>query len=196
MNRQSLALFMLLAGSQVFPMAYAADDAASRNAAARYESDKKLCAEESTSGSRMQCLRDARAEYDKALAGAEKSSSTGTVSSPVGAACADCGKVLAVTVTEKRGEGSAAGMIGGGVVGALLGNQIGKGGTRDLATLAGAAGGAYAGHKIEEAAKSSKSWAVRVRLDSGEERSFAFDHDPAFVAGDLVKMSGGSLVRR
>ena len=189
MNRQSLVLLTLLAGGQALSMANAADG----NAVSRYEADKKLCSDESTSSARMQCLRDAKEEYTKALAAAEKSPAAASASSP---ACADCGKVLTVTVTEKKGEGSAAGMIGGGVVGALLGNQIGKGGTRDLATIAGAAGGAYAGHKIEESARSSKSWSVRVKLDSGEERTFAFDHDPAFAAGDTVKVSGGSLIRR
>ena len=44
--------------------------------------------------------------------------------------------------------------------------------------------------------KSSKVWAVRVRLDSGEERSFDFAQDPGFSAGDAVKLSGNSIVRR
>ena len=43
--------------------------AQAQSAAARYEADRKLCAEESSSSLRMQCLRDARAEYDRAKSG-------------------------------------------------------------------------------------------------------------------------------
>lgn len=156
----------------------------------RYADDRKLCADEPSSGARMQCLRDAKAEYDKAVGGA--------VAQPAGAAasCVGCGKVVSVRLVEKEGEGSAAGMVAGGLVGALLGNQIGKGGTRDIATIAGAAGGAYAGNKIEQNVKSVKRWDVAVRFDSGEERTYSFDKDPGFDAGTAVKASGGGIVRR
>lgn len=185
MNRRHLLLAAFLA-AQALPPALAAD---ARDPAARYEADKKLCAEESTSSLRMQCLRDAKEEYNKAVAAAPAAATTAAV-------CADCGKVIAVNVVEKKGQSSPVGMIAGGVVGAVLGNQIGKGTTRDVATVAGAAGGAYAGHKIEENARSSKSWSVRVRMDAGDERSFSFDHDPGYAGGDLVRLSGNSIVRR
>lgn len=168
--------------------AFAADDAAAK-AEARYEADKKLCAEESTSSVRMQCLRDAKAEYEKAVA-----STRGSASHT--AACKDCGTVQGVTVEEKKGEGSALGMVAGGVAGALLGNQIGAGNGRTVATVAGAAGGAYAGKKIEENVKTKKVWAVKVHMDAGETKTFHFDHDPGFKNGDAVKLSGNSIVRR
>lgn len=43
-----------------------------------------------------------------------------------------------------------AGLAIGGVAGGVLGNQIGGGKGRTIATVAGAAGGAYAGKKIQE----------------------------------------------
>lgn len=184
MKTKTLMAVMLLAGSQ-FSAAYAADDA-DKAATARYESDKKLCAEESTSGVRMQCLRDAKAEYEKAAATARASA----------APCKECGKVLRVSVREKQGEAGPMGLIGGGVAGALLGNQIGSGTGKDVATIAGAAGGAYAGKKVEEHMRTTKVWAVKVRMDSGEERSFHFAHDPGFKAGELVRLSGKSIVHR
>jgi len=185
MNRRQLLLAAFLA-VQALPTVLAAD---ARDPAARYEADKKLCAEESTSSLRMQCLRDAKEEYNKAVGSAATTAATTAV-------CTDCGKVVAVNVIEKKGQSTPVGMIAGGVVGAVLGNQIGRGTTRDVATVAGAAGGAYAGHKIEENARSSKSWSVRVRLDGGDERTFSFDHDPGFASGDAVKLSGNSIVRR
>ena len=47
---------------------YSAD---SKAATARYTSDKALCNDETTSAARLQCRRDAKAEYDKAMAEAK-----------------------------------------------------------------------------------------------------------------------------
>ena len=202
MRRQLLYLVLLLAGSQ-FP-AIAADvrspneryEAANKDAAARYEADKKLCAEEATSAVRMQCLRDANAEYTKALTAAKNNLAAETKAKPAAAVCADCGKVAGVTMKTKEGKGGPIGLIGGGVAGALLGHQMGGGRGKDVATIAGAAGGAYAGHKVEEKMTSSKVWSVLVVLDSGEQRTFEFDHEPGVASGDLVRVSGSTIVRR
>lgn len=207
MNRLSLSslslLFLLFLASSQFP-AIASDTgvsadaykAAQKEAESRYAADKKLCAEESTSSVRMQCLRDANAEYTKALAAAKQKTAADSKAKSGAATCADCGQVVGVTTGTKEGKGGPIGIIGGGVAGALLGHQVGGGTGKDVATLAGAAGGAYAGHKVEEKMRSTKFWSVRVRLDSGGERTFEFDHDPGIASGDLVKVSGGSVTRR
>jgi outer membrane lipoprotein SlyB len=184
--KKSLMAVMLFALGQASMIACAADTA-QQAAAARYETDKKLCADEATSSARMQCLRDAKAEYEKAA---------GTTAARSTAACKDCGTVESVTVGEKKGEGGPVGMIAGGVAGALLGNQIGSGTGRSVATVAGAAGGAYAGKKIEEHVRTAKAWSVKVRMDNGEEKSFHFDKDPGFKKGDPVRLSGASIARR
>jgi outer membrane lipoprotein SlyB len=191
MFKRPLMLLVLLAGSPLY--AQAEDAAATKTATAQYEEDKKLCAGESTSSARMQCLRDANAEYKKALVDAKKAP-TARAAEP--AACPDCGRVASVNVIEKKGEGSALGVIGGGVAGALLGNQVGGGTGKTLATIAGAAGGAYAGNKVEANMKSTKAWVVRVRMDSGDERSIEMDRDPGLINGDLVRVSGNTLSRR
>lgn len=169
-------------------------DAAKKAASSRYAEDKKLCAEESTSSTRMRCLRDAKAEYETALTKARKEHASVAAGSEK--ACTGCGKVLSVKVVEKEGESSPVGMVAGGVAGALLGNQIGSGTGRSVATVAGAAGGAYAGHKIEQKIKSVKKWQVAVHFDNGEEKTFSFDKDPGFTTGDAVKASNGSIARR
>ncbi|MES2106872.1 MAG: glycine zipper 2TM domain-containing protein [Pseudomonadota bacterium] len=175
---------------------YAAD---SKRAATRYTDDKKLCAEESSSSVRMQCLRDARTEYDRSLADA-KAAKNAVALAPAqngqAGICQDCGRVVAVDTSEKAGEGSALGLIAGGVAGAVLGHQVGGGTGRSLATIAGAAGGAYAGRKVEQRVKSTKVWTVTVQYDDGNKNSFNFDHDPGMHAGDVVKNSGDSIVRR
>lgn len=167
-------------------------DAETKHIATRYAEDKKLCGEEHNSGARMQCLRDAKSEYDKSMSRAKADyKSAGKPGD-----CRDCGKVTSVVAGEKAGEGGALGLIAGGVAGAVLGNQVGSGHGRQLATVAGAAGGAYAGKKIEEKAKSSKLWTVNVRYDDGREASFQFDHDPQLQGGDRVQNANGSIVRR
>lgn len=185
-------LVIALALAFAAPFAGAATDPALQAASARYADDKKLCAEESNSSARMQCLRDAKAEYSKSVAAAKSSAS----SSSSGKACVECGRVLSVNVHEKEGEGSALGVIAGGVAGAVLGHQVGAGRGKDLATIAGAAGGAYAGNKIEKNVKSTKVWSVAVRFDNGDEKTYTFDHAPEFAAGDSVRASNGSIVRR
>lgn len=186
-----------LAETPLTPKAqYAAD---SKTALARYAADKKLCTEEASSNARLQCRRDAKAEYDKAIAAAKAqmsaSAPTPANAQAAKAACPDCGKVLAVTGTEKAGEGGPVGMIAGGVAGAILGHQVGGGLGKDLATVAGAAGGAYAGKKIEEKVKTHKVWTVSVQYADGRKSSFNFDQDPGLKAGDPVKNSGNTIIR-
>jgi outer membrane lipoprotein SlyB len=188
-------LTLILATAFLSNFAFAADAAVSA-AERRYAEDRKLCADEPSSSTRMQCLRDAKAEYDKASGGVAPAAASALPTTTSRAACAGCGKVLSVRVVEKAGEGSTAGMVAGGLAGALLGNQVGKGGTRTVATIAGAAGGAYAGKKIEESARSTKHWQVAVRFDTGDEKTYSFDQDPGFSAGSEVKASGSSVVAR
>lgn len=188
-------LMLLLAGQAA---ALSGDE--QRRIETRYAEDRKLCADETDSAARMRCLRDAKAEYTRAMGGSV-SATTSVAPAPaaapsVASVCADCGRVTGVSETERKGEGGAAGMIAGGVAGALLGNQIGHGRGRDVATIAGAAGGAYVGNKIEASARTVKIWTVTVALDNGDTRSFQFDKAPDFARGDNVRVVSGSLVRR
>ncbi len=210
MNKVSVALVSgLLLSSMVLPTfaetpmtpkaQYAAD---SKKALALYADDKKLCNDEASSNTRLQCRRDAKAEYDQAIAtakaqlkGAASAASSSVKANQGKAACADCGKVAGVTVTEKAGEGGPLGLIAGGVAGAVLGHQVGGGMGKDLATIAGAAGGAYAGKKIEEKARAHKIWTVSVNYANGGNGSFEFEQDPGLRVGDSVKNSGNSIVR-
>jgi uncharacterized protein YcfJ len=169
--------------------------AANQQAKSRYDSDLKLCADEPSSAARLQCRRDAKTEYDRALAAAKEQAAAATRQQQALAACTDCGKVSAVSVTEKEGEGSAVGMVAGGVAGALLGRQLGGGIGRDLATVAGAAGGAYAGKEIEKKVKTQKVWNVDVQFRDNSKGHFEFAEDPGLAVGVTVKKSGSSIVR-
>jgi len=209
MKRQVLKFLTLMSFATICAAAneppISAADAAKKEAANRYSEDQKICADEPTSSRRMQCLRDAKEEHTKTLNAIEAKAAAdikpvaeikASPPPPPSAVCNDCGRVTAVRVIEKEGDTGAAGMIAGGVIGGLLGNQIGRGRGRDVATVAGVAGGAYAGNKIEGNMKKTKTWAVSVRFDNGGDHTFNFDSDPGLMAGDTVKASGSSIVRR
>jgi uncharacterized protein YcfJ len=164
-----------------------------QDAKARFEADKKLCADESSSEARLQCRRDAQAVYDKALAANKASNVYTSKSAQTG--CTECGRVTAVTVTEKKGESNAVGMIAGGLAGAVLGHQVGGGLGKDLATVAGAAGGAYAGKTVQENMNARKVWTVSVHFPDGRTGSYHFDHDPGFTVDTNVRLSGNTVVR-
>jgi uncharacterized protein YcfJ len=167
----------------------------SKAAQARYDADKKLCNDETTSNARLQCRRDAKAEYDHAVAVARARVVASPAPIAVAPACTKCGRILSIAVTEKAGESSAVGVIAGGAVGAVLGNQVGGGFGKDLATLAGAAGGAYAGKIIEEKIKTHKVWSVTVLYANERKASFDFTNDPGLQVGDQVKNTGNTIAR-
>lgn len=166
-----------------------------READARYAEDRSICAEEKNQGQRMKCLRIAKSEQQASLASAKARMGGGNASGSNKMACLDCGKVTSVTVREQRGESNALGMLAGGAAGALLGNQVGSGSGKKVATVAGAIGGAYAGKKVQENMNGGKVWSVEVQYDSGERRSFDFNQDPGVQRGDRVRNAGQSITR-
>jgi len=110
--------------------------------------------------------------------------------------CSNCGVVLAVNEIETEGSGSGLGVVTGGVVGGVLGHQVGGGTGRDLATIAGVVGGAYAGNKIEKIAKKTKSYNIIVKMNTGEERTFNQSRIPDVASGDRIKIENDVVVRR
>lgn len=107
--------------------------------------------------------------------------------------CTSCGVVTGVNAVKQQGEGSGLGAVAGGVVGGLLGNQVGGGSGKKIATVAGAAGGAFAGHQVEKTMKSSTRYDVTVRMEDGAVRTFAYDSQPAFQTGSKVRVVNGAL---
>ncbi|WP_395406970.1 glycine zipper 2TM domain-containing protein [Pseudoduganella sp. UC29_106] len=111
------------------------------------------------------------------------------------AVCSSCGVVESVSVTKQRAQGSGLGAGAGAVVGGLLGNQVGGGTGRKLATVAGAVGGAVVGNQVEGNMKASTTYNVRVRMENGKYRTF-HTSSPSFQAGEHVKVVKGVLHHR
>ncbi len=110
--------------------------------------------------------------------------------------CEACGKVDGVRTIEVAAKPSGVGVVAGAVVGGLLGNQIGGGSGKTLATVGGAVGGGYAGNEIEKRTRKGVVYEVDVKMDNGERRSFRFDAQPSWKAGDPVKVVDGQLAAR
>jgi outer membrane lipoprotein SlyB len=112
------------------------------------------------------------------------------------AQCRNCGTVVSNHTYNREPErASGVGGVGGAVVGGLLGNQVGSGRGRTLATVAGAVGGAYAGNRIERNMKAEPYTDVRVKMAAGGYRTFTEKGAPRFRNGEHVRVLNGHLVR-
>lgn len=102
--------------------------------------------------------------------------------------CSTCGRVESVQAIEQAAPATGVGAVAGGVLGAVVGNQIGKGNGRTAATVLGAVGGGYAGHEIEKRTRTQTTYQVRVRLEDGSSRVFTRSQPPA--VGTPVVLQG------
>ena len=107
------------------------------------------------------------------------------------AKCTDCGVVQSIWFTEEKGKTSGVGMVAGGVLGGVLGHQVGGGTGKTVATIAGAAGGAYVGNKVEQNKNTKGKWNVSIKMDSGQQRTFIYSNEPTVHQGDRVKLIDG-----
>ncbi len=114
--------------------------------------------------------------------------------------CADCGTVEAVTAVQRQGEVNGVavgnttvglGTVAGGVVGGLLGNQVGGGNGKTAMTVLGAAGGAFAGNAIEKNMKKVTVYQVRVRMHDGSTRNV--EVSSSIPVGSRVIVEGKNL---
>ncbi len=104
------------------------------------------------------------------------------------------GMVESVREVREPGEAKGLGVIAGGIGGAVLGHQVGSGRGNKLATILGAVGGAVAGNHLEKRARAEKRWDVTVRLDDGTTHTFSTPTEPAWRAGDRVRLHEGNLL--
>ena len=107
--------------------------------------------------------------------------------------CQSCGTVESVTPVQRstKSEGPGMGAVAGGVLGAVLGNQVGHGNGRAAATLLGAVGGGYAGNAIEGNMKQVTVYKVGVHMDDGSRRTVEISQPPS--VGSAVAVEGSNL---
>jgi outer membrane lipoprotein SlyB len=79
----------------------------------------------------------------------------------------------------------------------VLGNQVGGGTGRTAATVAGAAGGALAGHELEKGGQASDQvYRVNVRMDNGALQTLVQESTGGLQVGERVRVSNGVIVER
>jgi outer membrane lipoprotein SlyB len=112
-----------------------------------------------------------------------------------GPRCESCGTVVSTHTYERAAEhGSGMGAVSGALVGGFLGNRVGSGNGRKLATVAGAVGGGYAGNEIERNARSRTLTDVKVRMETGAVRHFTEEGARHYYSGQHVRVEHGALV--
>lgn len=110
--------------------------------------------------------------------------------------CAACGTVESIRSVQLKGDATGLGAVAGGVTGAVVGNQMGRGNGNTAMTLLGAAGGALAGNEIEKNVKKHYSYRVTVHMDGGSFRTVSQSHAPAVAVGERVRVVDGAVVAR
>ena len=111
------------------------------------------------------------------------------------ALCDACGTVQTVTQEKRKGKGGMLGAAGGAVAGGLLGNQIGKGSGNTVATVGGAVAGGLIGNEIQKKVTKKKVWVTTVRMKDGSSQNFEQESQPAWVAGNVVRIDGTTLTK-
>ena len=126
----------------------------------------------------------------------EASSGAYAVPAPqVAAACYACGVVESVQTVESPGRTTGVGAVAGGVGGAVVGNELGRGRDRGPLTILGAIGGAFAGNAIEKHVHKVISYHLHVRMDDGSYRNFPESHIGNYAVGERVRVdNNGALV--
>lgn len=107
--------------------------------------------------------------------------------------CRSCGRIESVQAVQQAAPATGVGAVAGGVLGAVVGNQIGKGSGRTAATVLGAVGGGYVGHKVEERTRTHTVYQVAVRMDDGSLRHFQ-RAEPTAVGTPVVLQGKGFRV--
>ncbi|CAM3800587.1 Glycine zipper 2TM protein [Paracidovorax anthurii] len=102
--------------------------------------------------------------------------------------CATCGRVESVQTVQQAAPATGVGAVAGGVLGAVVGNQVGKGSGRTAATVLGAVGGGYLGHTVEQRTRTTTAYQIRVRMDDGSVRTFTRSQPVA--EGTPVRVEG------
>ena len=105
------------------------------------------------------------------------------------------GVIESVQEIEQKGENPIAGPIIGGIAGAVLGHQFGEGRGKTVGTAVGAGAGILGGKVIEEKVRATKRWETTVRLNDGSTKTISSESQPAWHAGERVRVVEGQILK-
>lgn len=141
------------------------------------------------------------APQDTATADIESAASAPQQSAPAPAApapviCQTCGVVRSITEIRQQGSSTGAGAVVGAIVGGVAGNQVGGGSGQDIATAAGAIGGALLGNNIEQNRNSTAYYEVVVAMENGRQEVINVQNPNGISSGASVYVQGGNISLR
>ncbi len=137
-----------------------------------------------------------------ATAPAANQGTMGSVNAPPAQNITETGRVVRIdSVAMGQGGSTNVGAAAvGAVVGGVLGNQVGGGRGRTLATVAGVAGGAVAGNAIgssgNQAREVSGVFRITIQLDQGGQRVIDVPDLGDLRQGDRVQVINGQQISR
>lgn len=99
-----------------------------------------------------------------------------------------------IEITREDNNDIGAGAVIGGVVGGILGHQVGSGTGKDVATIAGVAGGAVVGHQVEKRNSQQEVYRIQIRLDRGGYQTVTQSISDLRV-GDRVRIENNHVSR-
>ena len=118
-----------------------------------------------------------------------------TPAAPPAPPCPVCGTVANVTSYQVQGQGTGLGAVGGGLLGAIVGHQVGSGNGNTAATVLAGVGGAFAGNAVEKNVRKTTRYKLEVTMADGSRRNFDYGSPPAFATGDRVRVENGQVLR-
>lgn len=106
----------------------------------------------------------------------------------------DTGVIAGIQPITRSAQPTGAGAAVGGVLGAVIGHQVGGGDGRKIATAAGAVGGAVIGHQVEkDRSRTVVGYRIDVRMDDGSTRTFQPQAVGGLAVGQRVQVRNGQL---
>ncbi len=136
--------------------------------------------------------RDGGQGYPAGTAGPATADRYPVAQQPSRPVCLNCGAIESVTAVQRAAPTNGVGAVAGGVLGAIVGNQVGHGSGRAAATVLGAVGGGYAGNAVERNVRKTTVYEVRVRMEDGSVRTVEQANAPAVGARVTVD---GNVIR-
>lgn len=111
--------------------------------------------------------------------------------------CRDCGTVTSIQTSAASGGTNVVGPVLGGIVGAVAAKELARKNTdsegrRNVATVAGAAGGAVAGNAIQNRVEGNRGgYVLYVRMDDGRTTTVHQDDIRGIREGSYVRVQNG-----
>jgi outer membrane lipoprotein SlyB len=115
---------------------------------------------------------------------------------PLPAVCSNCGTVRAINTVSQQGQATGAGAVIGAIVGGVAGNQVGGGSGQDIATAAGAIGGALLGNNIERNRNAVAYHEIVIDMEGGGQQFINVQDTMGIYVGVPVRVQNGNITIR